>query len=77
MKNITEKQDPQKEYKLIREKLSELRKRIVANRQELRDLKKHKQKLFGDIVLGLADSKEKTKTRISLLLLEGGGLWWG
>jgi len=70
VKNITEKQDPQKEYKLIREKLSELRKRIVANRQELRDLKKHKQKLFGDIVLGLADSKEKTKTKKRINKLE-------
>ena len=49
---MTKKQNSPKEYRLIQEKLSELRKRIVANRQELRDLKKYKQKLFGDIVLG-------------------------
>jgi len=42
----------------------------VANRQELRDLKKYKQKLFGDIVLGLADSKEKTKTKKRINELE-------
>ncbi|MDD5015081.1 MAG: hypothetical protein PHW73_08270 [Atribacterota bacterium] len=67
---MTKKQDFQKEYMLIQGKLSELRKRIVANRQELRDLKKHKQKLFGDIVLGLADSKEKTKTKKRITELE-------
>ena len=67
---MTEKQNPKKEYRLIQEKLSEFRKRIVANRQELRDLKKHKQKLFGDIVLGLADSKEKTKTKKRINKLE-------
>jgi len=67
---MTEKQNPQKEYMLIQEKLSELRKQIVTNRQELRDLKKHKQKLFGDIVLGLADSKEKNKTKKRIKDLE-------
>ena len=67
---MAEKQNSPKEYRLIQEKLSELRKRIVANRQELRDLKKYKQKLFGDIVLGLADSKEKTKTKKRIKELE-------
>jgi len=67
---MTEKQNSPKEYKLIQEKLSELRKQIVANRQELRDLKKYKQKLFGDIALGLADSKEKTKTKNKIKELE-------
>ena len=67
---MTEKQNSPKEYRLIQEKLSELRKRIVANRQGLRDLKKYKQKLFGDIVLGLADSKEKTKTKKKIKELE-------
>jgi len=67
---MSEKQNSQTEYKLIQEKLSELRKRIVANRRELRDLKKYRQKLFGDIVLGLADSKEKTKTKKRINELE-------
>ena len=67
---MAKKQNSQTEYRLIQEKLSELRKRIVANRQELRDLKKYKQKLFGDIVLGLADSKEKTKTKKRINELE-------
>ena len=67
---MTEKQNPKKEYILIQGKLSELRKQIVTNRQELRDLKKYKQKLFGDIVLGLADSKEKTKTKKRIKELE-------
>ena len=67
---MAKKQNSQTEYRLIQEKLSELRKQIVANRQELRDLKKYKQKLFGDIVLGLADSKEKTKTKKRINELE-------
>jgi len=67
---MTKKQDSPKEYRLIQEKLSELRKQIVANRQDLRDLKKHKQKLFGDIVLGLADSREKTKIKKRIKELE-------
>lgn len=67
---MTEKQESQKEYMLIQGKLTEFGKRIVANRQELRDLKKYKQKLFGDIALRLADSKEKTKTKKKIKELE-------
>jgi seryl-tRNA synthetase len=70
VKNMAKEQNPPKEYKLIQEKLSELRKQIAANRQELRDLKKYKQKLFGDIALGLADAKEKSKTKKRIKELE-------
>lgn len=55
--------DPERELKEIKQALGPLEERQRKVSNELRRLLDKKKKLFGDVVLGLADAKEKAKVK--------------
>jgi len=61
----------QRELKEIREKLKELREKQGLIKRDLMNATEQRQKLFGDIALGLRDPEEKPKINEKIRELEG------
>ena len=62
-----------RELKEIREKLRELKEKRTLNQRDLTNLTEQRQKLFGDVALGLADPQEKPKINQRIIELEAAG----
>ena len=59
-----------RELKEIREKLRELHERGALNQRDLLTATKQRQKLFGDVALGLSDPEDKAKINQEIKQLE-------